>query len=151
MTLPDVRRNARLVVGVLAAVVTGAAATTGPAVAAEPTGQIRYADSPAAIAGSYIVALTDGAVGARAGTARAATAVPARATDLTARYGGSVTRVYGAALNGFAAKLTAGQARRLAANPAVAYVEQDQVMSISATQANPRPGAWTGSTSGTCR
>jgi subtilisin family serine protease len=65
------------------------------------------------------------------------TAVPAEATGLTARYGGSVARVYGAALNGFAASMSAPAAQRLAADPAVAYIEQDQTISLAATQSNP--------------
>ena len=105
--------------------------------AAPATGDVRYVDSPNAIAGSYIVLLKESAVGAPAGTTLAATKVPARAKDLTNRYGGSVARVYGAAVNGFEAKLSAKAARQLAANPDVAYVEQDQVVSIAATQTNP--------------
>jgi subtilisin family serine protease len=136
MKLPDMRYGRRAALGIFAAVATGVVATAGPAVAA-PTGDIRYADSPTAVAGSYIVVLKDSAVGARAGTAHAATAVPSRAKALTGRYGGSVARVYGAAVNGFEAKMSAQAARRLAASPDVAYVEQDQVVSIAATQTNP--------------
>nr|MDT0663390.1 S8 family peptidase [Micromonospora sp. DSM 115978] len=136
MRLPDMRYGRKLALGVFVAVATGVVATAGPAVAA-PTGDIRYADSPTAIAGSYIVVLKDSAVGARAGTTLAATVVPTRAKTLTTRYGGSVARVYGAAVNGFEAKMSAAAARRLAASPDVAYVEQDQVVSLAATQTNP--------------
>jgi subtilisin family serine protease len=112
-------------------------ASAGPAGAAPATGDIRYADSPTAVAGSYLVVLKDSSVGARAGSTRAVSAVPGKAAELTGRYGGSVDRVYGAALNGYAARMSDQQARRLAANPDVAYVEQDQVFTATATQANP--------------
>jgi subtilisin family serine protease len=132
----------RLALGVLIAVVTGAVATAGPATAgpenATPaTGQIRYADSPTAIPGSYIVALSDRAVGGAAGSARATATVPAIASALTSRYGGTVTHVYGATLNGFAARMDAEAAQRLATHPEVAYVEQDQRVSTAGTQLNP--------------
>ncbi|MGA3487925.1 S8 family peptidase [Micromonosporaceae bacterium DT55] len=135
MTLPDRRRVGRLVFGAFAATVTGVAAMAGPALAA-PTGEVRYAGSPDAVAGSYIVVLSDDAVGA-AGTQRARAEVPAQARELAGRYGGNVARTFDAAINGFEAKMTATQAKRMAANPAVAYVEQDQVVSLAATQTNP--------------
>ena len=40
------------------------------------------------------------------------------------------------ALNGYAAKLTATEAKGLAADPSVAYVEQDQVVHADATQSS---------------
>ncbi|MGN9809751.1 S8 family peptidase [Micromonospora sp. BQ11] len=111
------------------------AVTTVPAQAA-PVGEIRGAGAPNAISGSYLVVLKSDAVGA-AGSFTARTAVPDRAAKLAKRYGGSVGDVYSAALTGFSATLSVGQARRLAADPAVAYVEQDQVLTASATQTNP--------------
>lgn len=48
----------------------------------------------------------------------------ADARSLAARYGGLVDRVYSAALRGFSAHLTATQARRLAADPAVRFVRK---------------------------
>jgi len=137
MTLPDMRRARRLVLAILAASATGAVGIAGPAGAAAPSGEIRYAGSPNAVTGSYIVVFKDSAIGDRAGTTRAMTTLPTKARDLAKRYGGTVERVYGAAVNGFAAKMSASEARRLAANSAVAYVEQDQVVSIDATQSNP--------------
>jgi subtilisin family serine protease len=44
--------------------------------------------------------------------------------------------VYEAVLNGFAATLNAGQLNALRNNPNVEYIEQDQVMSVDATQSN---------------
>ncbi|WP_329103057.1 S8 family peptidase [Micromonospora sp. NBC_01699] len=143
MTLPDLRYARRLALATLTALVTGAVATAGPAGAvpvadaAPPTGQIRYADSPTAVAGSYLVGLRDGAAGGVAGSARAAAGVPVKATELTTRYGGVVTHLYDAALNGFATRMSAESARRLAAHPDVAWVEQDQRVTTTATQLNP--------------
>ncbi|TDC82801.1 S8 family peptidase, partial [Micromonospora sp. KC606] len=99
-------------------------------------GEVRHASAPNAISGSYLVVLKSDVVGT-ANTRAARTAVPDRATALTKRYGGSVGDVYSAAITGFSAKMSAAQARRLAADPAVAYVEQDQVLTVQATQANP--------------
>ncbi|RKN49167.1 S8 family peptidase [Micromonospora endolithica] len=129
------RRRFIRALAVAATAVAVSAAVTTPARAA-PTGEIRGAGAPNAISGSYLVVLKSGTVGA-AGSSTARTAVPDRAALLANRYGGSVGDVYSAALTGFSATMTAGQARRLAADPAVAYVEQDQVLTASATQSNP--------------
>jgi subtilisin family serine protease len=115
------RRSAAAVL--LAALATAAlTAAGGTAAVAAPTGSIRYAGSADAVPGSYLVVLKHGTT-TKAGT-------------LTAAYGGSVREIYGAALTGFAASLSESQARRLAADPAVDYVEQDQVYRASATQSN---------------
>src|SRR5262249_31160264 len=74
-------------------------------------------------------------VGGRAGTAQFG--VGAVATTLADRYGATVRHTYGDALNGFSAQLSEKDAKRLAADPSVAYVEQDGVVSIDATQTNP--------------
>ncbi|MET0493762.1 MAG: S8 family peptidase [Actinoplanes sp.] len=111
-----------------AAVLVGAAlalAGTTPALAAEATGPIQHAGSPSAIAGSYLVVLKPGAEADRQ-----------RAGRLTQRYGGAVTRVFGHAIEGYTARLSARQAARLAADPAVASVEADQAVHIAATQPN---------------
>jgi subtilisin family serine protease len=103
-----------------AAATVAAVALGGAASAASPTGEIRAAGGPTAVAGSYIVVLKSGAT-AGAGT-------------LAGRYGGSVGFTYTAALRGFEARVTASAARRLAADPAVAYVEQNHTVSLAATQ-----------------
>ncbi|QOC92939.1 S8 family peptidase [Micromonospora craniellae] len=131
----------RHVIRALAVVATAAAvsaASTTAAVAA-PTGEIRGAGAANAVSGSYLVVLRSDAVGA-AGSSAARTAVPDRATALVQRYGGSVSDTFSAALTGFAAKMSAKQAARLAANSAVAYVEQDQAFTVQATQTNPTWG-----------
>ncbi|TQM79634.1 subtilisin family serine protease [Saccharothrix saharensis] len=86
---------------------------------AHAEGVVLHAGSPTAVPGSYIVKLED----------------PAAADAVTAALDGRVTRRF-AAFGGFAASLTPKQARRLAADPAVAYVEQDQVVHAHSTQPN---------------
>ena len=72
-----------------------------------------------AIADQYIVVLNEGA----------------NARSVAAVAGVSPAYVYSAALNGFAATLNRGQLTALRSNPAVAYIEQDAVVSHTATQA----------------
>ncbi|MEV1289685.1 S8 family peptidase [Micromonospora sp. NPDC049679] len=138
MTLLRTRGRHLLVAGLFTALAT--TAVGGPAAAAPATGQIRLAGGDTAVADSYIVVLKDAAVGARAGAPQAASAVSNRAGSLADTYGGTVKQVYSAALNGFEARMTEQAARRLAANPAVAYVEQNHVVSLAATQTNPTWG-----------
>ncbi|MBB5112328.1 S8 family peptidase [Micromonospora chalcea] len=133
--MPDVslpRRRALRALAVTAAAAAFAAAASTPALAA-PTGEVRYAGAADAVSGSYVVVLKGDAVGT-ANTLAARTAVPDRAAGLAKRYGGNVGTVWSSALTGYSAKMTAAQARRLAADPAVAYVEQDRVMTTQGTQ-----------------
>jgi subtilisin family serine protease len=122
-------RSIRRLAGLGFAAAAAAAASVSiamPAAAAE--GQILHAGSANAIDGSYIVVFKD---------AVSAQGVQARANDTAAKYGGQVKHTYTAALHGYAASMTEQQAKRAAADPAVAYVEQDQVMRIADTQPNP--------------
>jgi subtilisin family serine protease len=130
VSVPRRRALRTLAVAAAAAALTAAAAT--PALAA-PTGQIRYAGTAGAIGGSYLVVLKGDAVGA-ANSLAARAAVPDRAATLAHRYGGTVREVWSAALTGYSARMSDGQARRLAADPAVAYVEQDRVVTAQGTQ-----------------
>ena len=57
-----------------------------------------------------------------------------RAAEKVRRANGRLMATYGAALKGFAAELTPGAVAALRSDPDVAYVEQDQVMTISTTQ-----------------
>ncbi|MGW5668311.1 S8 family serine peptidase [Micromonospora sp. NPDC003776] len=126
------RRRALRALAVTAAAAALTAAASTPALAA-PTGQIRYAGAADAISGSYLVVLRTDAVGA-ANSLAARRAVPDRAAGLAARYGGTVGTVWSAALTGYNAKMSPAQARRLAADPSVAYVEQDRVVTTQGTQ-----------------
>jgi subtilisin family serine protease len=61
--------------------------------------------------------------------------VDAPARELSSRFGGILGHTYRSALRGFAAKsMSEAQARKLAADPAVAYVQKDGVFTISGTQ-----------------
>ncbi|MER7333263.1 MULTISPECIES: S8 family serine peptidase [unclassified Micromonospora] len=104
-------------------------ATATPAMAAEPVGTIRAAGGATAVADSYIVVFKDSAVGRDA--------VSDNAERLVGRHGGAVARTYGAALRGFEVRVGAKAAARIAADPAVAYVEQNHTVTISGTQTNP--------------
>ncbi|HYP02747.1 MAG TPA: S8 family serine peptidase [Pyrinomonadaceae bacterium] len=77
------------------------------------------------IAGSYIIVFKDEVPAA---------AVEARANDLSRRYGGWLTHLYRHALRGFAVQLNEQAAEALARNPLVAYVEEDTVIELAATQ-----------------
>nr|WP_309110735.1 S8 family serine peptidase [Saccharothrix sp.] len=91
------------------------------------------ADRADAIAGSYVVALRDSA------SPRAASADTAQA--LVSKYGGKVQVAWQHALNGFhATDLSATQARRLAADPRVQYVQAD--LPVQATGTQPNPPSW---------
>ncbi|MFI8291403.1 S8 family peptidase [Streptomyces sp. NPDC085614] len=98
-----------------------------PAQAAPAEGVVLAAGSADAVPGSYIVTLKPGA-GIKAGSAKG--------RDLIADYGGRVGKTFGSALNGYTATLGATEARRLAADPAVASVEQNQIVRSDATQSN---------------
>jgi len=101
-----------------------AGATLAAVALAAPTqaaGPILAAGGPTAVAGSYIVVLENGA----------------NVDALAARYGAAVARKYTHALHGFEARLSEAGARRLAADPAVSYVEQNHTVQVDATQLNP--------------
>ncbi|MBM7170825.1 S8 family peptidase [Streptomyces sp. G44] len=117
---------------IAAAISTAAAAVLGtvtalPAQAAPAEGTVIAAGSADAVKGSYIVTLKKSS-GLKAATSQG--------KGLIAEYGGSVTKTYKSALNGYAVKLSAAEARRLAADPAVASVEQNQRVKATATQTN---------------
>jgi subtilisin family serine protease len=85
------------------------------------------------IAGSYICVFKKGSV--NRGNAQAEANRAAQAG------GAQVTRVYSVALQGFAANMPDHAVERVqAANPNIAYCEQDQVVSIPPVRAEARPG-----------
>ncbi|MGW4745797.1 S8 family peptidase [Streptomyces sp. NPDC004290] len=98
-----------------------------PAQAAPAEGTVLAAGSADAVPGSYIVILKQGA-GLKAASAEG--------RSLIAGYGGTVGKTFGSALNGYTATLGATEARRLAADPAVASVEQNRIVRADATQTN---------------
>ncbi|MCG8921939.1 S8 family peptidase [Lentzea sp. CC55] len=84
-------------------------------------GEVLSLDAPEKIAGSFIVKLKEGKGNSHA---------------LASRFGAKVERDY-TSFGGFNVKLTEKQAKRLAADPSVEFVEADQVVRTQATQTNP--------------
>jgi subtilisin family serine protease len=99
-----------------------AVVATAPASAA-PDVQILGADSATAVDGSYIVVYKDGAA--------------AEAKSTAASLGSKVDFRYDAVFDGFAATISEEQAKQFAADPDVAYVQQNQKVSIQVDQPNP--------------
>lgn len=129
MTLPRTRRRLAALGTATVGMTVALAMVTPPALAQEPTGTIRNAGGDTAVADSYIVVFKDSSV--------SRTGVDKAARDVAAKHGGSVARTYRAALRGFEVKATAARAARIAADPAVAYVEQTHTVRIQDTQNNP--------------
>lgn len=100
-------------------------ATAAPAPA--PTGVVENLGAPGSIPGSYIVTLDSGAPAASSKAGKA----------LAAEYGAKIQRTYGAALNGYNVQLSEEQAKRFAADPAVASVVQNRTFKVTGTQPNP--------------
>ncbi|MBQ1118076.1 S8 family peptidase [Streptomyces anulatus] len=125
-----VRTTKRRIAGAIAAATTlalavGAGAALPAQAAPAPEGRVLHAGAAGAIPGSYIVTLKETA-GFRASAAQG--------KKLIAGYGGRIERTYTSALNGYAAQLSSTGAKRLAADPAVASVEQNQKVHSTATQ-----------------
>ncbi|MEU8753022.1 S8 family peptidase [Streptomyces chartreusis] len=104
--------------------------TALPAQAAPAEGNVLAAGSPTAIKDSYIVTLKKNA-GLKASSAAG--------KDLVEEYGGTVKKTFTKALNGYSAALSAAEARRLAADPAVASVEQNQRVRLADTTQTSAP------------
>ncbi|MGW0585010.1 S8 family serine peptidase, partial [Streptomyces sp. NPDC002920] len=104
--------------------------TALPAQAAPAEGRVLAANSPTAVKDSYIVTLKS-----QAGFKAASTT----GKELIKEYGGSVRKTFGTALNGYSATLSAAEARRLAADPAVAAVEQNQTVRLADTTQSSAP------------
>ncbi|MER7012849.1 S8 family peptidase [Saccharopolyspora sp. NPDC000359] len=115
-----IRLTTALGAGALAAALIAAPAS------AQPTGEVRPSANP--VADSYIVVLEDDVA--------SASATRSAAARLADTYGGTVTATYTSTIRGFAVRLDEAAARRLAADDAVAYVEQDGIARISGTQQN---------------
>jgi subtilisin family serine protease len=104
--------------------------SVGVAAPAQAAGEIRNAGGITAVAESYIVVLKD-SVG-----------VAATSERLLARYGGTVAQVYQAAFKGFELRVSERDARRLAADPAVAFVEQNHRVQVQASGVQLNPPSW---------
>ncbi|NGN64154.1 S8 family peptidase [Streptomyces sp. A7024] len=122
------RRATVIVAAVAAALGLQFAAVPSAHGATAPTGDVRSAPADTAIPGKWLVVLKNGEV-SKKNTASAA-------RELTESADGTLGRVYREALRGFSAKLSKAEAARLARDPRVDYVEQDQVMRVADTQNN---------------
>ncbi|MFJ6233927.1 S8 family peptidase [Streptomyces griseus] len=126
---PQARRRlaAATVIATAAAVALATAALPATAAERAPEGVILNAGAPGTISDSYIVTLKDSA----------AKSDSAQGKDLAKKYGASIERTYRSALNGYAVEATAAEAKKFAADPAVASVSQNRTFTVSATQTNP--------------
>ncbi|MFC9505667.1 S8 family peptidase [Streptomyces sp. NPDC057002] len=113
--------TAALVASLVSALPAGAAP-----VAAE--GHVQYEGAANAVADSYIVTLKTEKAGSAEGRA------------LAYKYGAEIERTYTKALNGYAVEASESEAKRLAADPAIASVVQDRTYRITGTQ--PSPPSW---------
>ncbi|MFF7951295.1 S8 family peptidase [Streptomyces griseorubiginosus] len=104
--------------------------TTLPAQAAPAEGKVLAAGSPTAVKDSYIVTLKKNA-GFKAASSEG--------KGLIKEYGGTVGKTFGSALNGYTATLSATEAKRLAADPSVAAVEQNQTVHLADTTQSSAP------------
>ncbi|WP_285503743.1 S8 family serine peptidase [Actinokineospora sp. NBRC 105648] len=125
------KRNLTRRVSWVLAVVMGLSAVWVSAAAASQRPQRGDHASPKAefIDNSYIVVFKE-APGERSLTSTTA-------ATFAARYGAKVRQTYRHALNGFAGEFDAAAAKRIAADPAVAYVTQDRRVSVDGTQVSP--------------
>lgn len=100
------------------------ALTAIPAAAKPATGEVLAADTTNAADGYIVVLKSDQALDR------------GKADSITGRYGGTVDKLYGHAVNGYTASLSRTQASRLAADPAVQYVERNQKVKLSGSQSS---------------
>ncbi|GLZ41624.1 S8 family peptidase [Actinokineospora sp. NBRC 105648] len=112
-----------------AVAVTAAALAVGMGTAEAAEGTVLGAGRADSVPDSYVVTLKD--------SAAQRSQVDRTAAGLASRYGGTVKATWHSALHGFAATMSAAQARKLAGDPSVASVEQDAVVRATGTQPNP--------------
>ena len=123
------RRVVGLVAFGVAVAVSGALAYSGAAGAGQPARSAPVGLAPTPVPDSWLVTL-------RTDVPREVGPV---AVDLVGRYSGVLQRTYGSALRGFSVRMSEAAARRLAADPRVASVEQNARVRALDTVAAP---AW---------
>jgi subtilisin family serine protease len=101
----------------------------GTTVAQAAEGDVLYAGASDAIKDSYIVVFKDSAM--------SASSVADQVSSLAGKYGSKVDYTYKSALRGFAGTMSEQAARQLAANPNVAYVQQNRTVHTTVDQLNP--------------
>jgi subtilisin family serine protease len=119
------------VLGLATVVATGTALGAGAAGWAAPSNEGVIRDTGAtAVPNSYIVVFKNSTLSAQS--------VDSTVKTLSSTFGGKVSHEYHSALRGFSVKdMTEGQAKRLAADPAVAYVQRDAIYKATDTQPSP--------------
>jgi len=123
-------RRAAVALATASLLVTGWAGSAAAA-PADDTAPLLLAGTPDAVEGSYVVVLdTDPTVQRDAGR---------RAAAKARTFGARVQHTYDTAVAGYAAQLTPAQLAQVRRDPAVAYVEADQAVSIADTQS---PATW---------
>src|SRR6266550_5681708 len=126
--LSSARRLAGL--GIAAVAALGLAiGTASPAGASGASGEIVDAGGPNAVPGSYIVVFKESAARSHG--------LSTLTNTTAAKAAAKVERRYVAALHGFAGAMSETAARRLAADPDVAYVAQNHTVGLLADQASP--------------
>ncbi|WP_461022291.1 S8 family peptidase [Thalassiella azotivora] len=116
----------------MALVAPAATALAAPAGEAE-LAPLMATDSPNAVKGSYIVVLKDQHLSLGA---RQASETVTAAADRAEEAGVEVTHKYTTAIRGYAAEMTDAELAEVRKDPAVDYVEADQVMKVAGSQSN---------------
>lgn len=111
--------------------------TTDPANPAA-TGPLWTVEGVQPLADRYIVVFNDAALAAPSAQAEGVT-VSTLSQQMVTEAGGELYYIYEQALHGFAARLSPEAAAQIAANPYVAYVEPDAVMTAIGSQS---PATW---------
>jgi subtilisin family serine protease len=129
----------KIALAAILATIAGGLAGTPVASAAAPApvpgapGVIRYAESPTAVQGSYVVILHDNT---------SPDDTPKIADELSQRTSSKKTWVYTSALQGFAVDATESQALEISRDGRVAYVAQDQTYTTQALSVQLAPPSW---------
>ena len=118
-------------VGAATVAVATATVLFGSAAGAEPPSGDIVRVGGAVVPNSYVVVFKESVT---------KDGVAARAGALAARVGGRTGGVYGNAIRGFEANMSAAAAKRLAADPAVAYVQENGILEAADTQSP--TGSW---------
>ncbi|MFL5348685.1 MAG: S8 family peptidase [Hyalangium sp.] len=104
--------------------------SSGVTLTAAQAAQEKYVTVARPIPGEYIVVLKEPSPSAQPQP------VQALSQQLNTKYGGTAFAVYEHALRGFASKLNTDQAKAMSADPEVAYVQENQVLTAFDTEEN---------------
>ncbi|KFE69145.1 S8 family peptidase [Hyalangium minutum] len=103
---------------------------SGVTLTAAQAAQEKFVKVDKPISGEYVVVLKDPAPGVQPKP------VAPLAQQLTGKYGGTSFATYENALRGFASKMTEAQAQAMSTDGEVAYVQENQVLTVFDTQSN---------------